>query len=191
MATGATYITFQLPNKGNFVYTEGYEEVTDTEIDILLRQGREALRSLEAEHEKRRLQKVPNVSRAVQDCQTKLLTDARRFEVLGRLDSRPSSLTEKAVLVLKTEQSTRDGKLYQSFLHDVLRHTGPATTLLCAASLERLRVVNLSTVDRIALLSHVKTEPSLRSDTLDALAKQYEFPLQNGARKSSLLYVTK
>jgi hypothetical protein len=186
MASGAAYIIFKLPNKGNFVYTDGYEEATDTEIDILLRQGREALRSLEAEHEKRRLQTVPGASRAVQDCQAKLLTDAGRFEILGRLDSRASGLTVKAVSVLKTEQNTRDGKIYQSFLHDVLRHSGTGTTLLCAASLGRSKVANLTTVDRTALLGHVKAEPSLRSGTFDALARQYEIPSQNGARKSVL-----
>ena len=136
-------IAFYTKDREKFHWTEGYGSVTDIELEVLVQQGRTAVLSLEAELEKRQLQKSTHQPGEVDACDKKLHDCARAFEILGRLDDRASKHVDIAVNVMKSSQSVRAFKLHQQFLYDVLWHCGPGLVLLCAASLGKQRVANL------------------------------------------------
>jgi hypothetical protein len=175
-------IAFYTKDRERFCWTGGYESVTDTELEILVQQGRMAVLSLEAEIEKRQLQKSPHQSEEADVCGKKLHDCAKTFEILGRLDDRASKHVDIAVNIMKSSQSVRAFKLYQQFLYDVLRHCGSGLVLLCAASLGKQRVANLTITERVSLLDYVKAKnTSLDSPNLRKLANEHQIPTLNSA----------
>ncbi len=176
------YVTFRTQDRGDFSWNDGYERSTDVEVETLLRQTRNALSSLEAEYEKRRLGKQCANPSAINDCCGKLLKDVEKLKVLERLDGRGSRLVHCAVQTLTNPQTTRDSKIYQCFLTDILRHAGPELVVLCSSSLGKQRVANLITQDRIALIRYIReNKVLLQCPALEFLVEGHRIPSVNGS----------
>lgn len=173
------YITLHTKDRDGFLDCDGYEGVTDSELEILLQLCREVALSLQAEIEKR--QNIsPDPPLGIRESCEKLHTGAKNVRILGRLDVRDDKLVKSAVEIMTTTQTIRASKVYQVFLQDILRHCGRALTLLCAASLGKQRVISLNGQDRTALVHYVKSSKAvLSSPALDLLAREYEIPSEN------------
>ncbi len=65
-------------------------------------------------------------------------------------------MMQSTVAVKSVAKILEDAKVYQLFLHDILRHSGSGLVVLCAASLGKQRVVHLAENDRIGLVSFTK-----------------------------------
>jgi len=172
-------ITLHTEDRDGFLNRDGYQGVTDSELETLLQQSREAVLSLEAEIEKRQ-----NISRdpplGIKESCEKLQKTASSVRILGRLDVRDDKLVKSAVEIMTTTQTIRGSKVYQVFLQDILRHCGSALTLLCAASFGKQRIIALNGQDRTALVHYVKcNKTSLSSPALDCLAGEYAIPAEN------------
>jgi hypothetical protein len=154
--------------------------MTDTDADSL-RQGRCAEGSVESEPEERRAQKPHDKWGGIDGCREKLLEDAAATKILERLTGRGPTLVDDAVDILVTSKTTRDAKVYQLFLYDILRHSGPGIVVLCAASLGKQRVVHLAEKDRTGLVGWIRdNKAELHSLALDSLAEEYQIPSLNG-----------
>jgi hypothetical protein len=122
-------------------------------------------------------------------CCQKLLGDAEAIETLERLSGRGPTLADDAVDTLITPQSTRDAKLYQLFLHDVLRISGPGFVLL-VSGLGKQRVARLTEKERTGLVRWVKDNgDTIDSPGLQSLAKEYQVPSMNGLPEVFILPV--
>lgn len=154
--------------------------MTDTDVGTL-RQGRSAEGSLEPELEERQAGKSHDKRDGIDACRKKLHEDAQTIKVLERLTGRGPTLVDDAVDILITSQTTRDSIVYQLFLHDILRHSGPGLVVLCAASLGKQRVVHLAAKERTGLVGYVKdNKANLHCLVLESLAKEYQVPSVNG-----------
>ncbi len=173
----APYITFYTPTKREFRHTAGYDEVTITELELLLRQGREAVVSLEGELMKRQPARTIDQSANVSECCQRLHNAGRELGVVEHLEGRAIKQVDDAVNILTSLQTSPSSKTYQSFLYDVLRHCGEGLVLLCAASLGKKRVVDLGSKDRVSLLAYLRaTQISLDVPILKPLAQEYGIP---------------
>ena len=139
---------------------------------------------IEIEIEKH-LQETHQEPDAINACRKKLWKDSRSIRILERLTDRGAGLVDDAVDTLIQAPTTRESRVYQSFLHDILRHLGPGFLVLTAASLGKQRVVHLSAGDRIDLFCYIKdTKAELHCPALDSLAEEYEVPALNGLKGS-------
>ena len=113
-------------------------------------------------------------------CCQRLLDDADAIEILECLSGRGPTLADDAVDALTTPQTTRDAKLYQLFLHDVLRTSGPGFVLL-VSGLGKQRVARLAEKERTGLVRWIKNNrDTIDSSGLQSLAKDYQVPSVNG-----------
>lgn len=153
-------------------------------IDRALRQG-DAESCLETENEEQQARKSHD---GIEACREKLRKDSGAIKILERLSGRGPKLVDDAVEILARPQATRDSKVYQLFLHDILRHAGPGMVVLCAASLGKQRVVHLAEDDRIGIVSYVKeNRANLHCPSLELLAEEYRVPFMNGLYDTVLL----
>lgn len=107
-------------------------------------------------------------------CCQRLLDDADAIEILERLSGRGPTLADDAVNTLTTPQTTRDAKLYQLFLHDILRTSGPGFVLL-VSGLGKQRVARLAEKERTGLVRWIKNNrDTIDSSSLQSLAKEYQ-----------------
>ncbi|KAI9750423.1 MAG: hypothetical protein M4579_006478 [Chaenotheca gracillima] len=160
--------------KGGFNYADGYDDLSDAEIEALLREARLAVTSLEGKLMKRHPENEFGHRRMSKDV-------VRRFIKPRRCS--PSAVfwmthwRTDAFAILTTSQTVQARKTLQTFLGDVLRHCGPSLALLCAASFGSKRLTNLGSSSRVSLLAYVKaTQSSLDSTALQRLAKEYHMP---------------
>jgi len=134
--------------------------------------------SAEVEHEGLRAGKHHD---GLDACCEKLCKDSGAIKILERLSGRGPKLVDDAVQTLISSQTTRDSKVYQLFLHDILRHSSSGLLVLCAASLGKQRVVHLAEDDRIGLVSYIKdNKANLHCPALEILAQNYQIPSANG-----------
>lgn len=172
-------ITLQTTDRDSFLHSDGYREVTDSELETLLQQCRAVAVSLEEEIENRQTISHEPPTGIKESCE-KLHKSSRSIRVLGRLDVRDEKLVRAGIEIMSTAQTIRPSKVYQVFLKDILRHCGSALVLLCSASLGKHRIVSLSGPDRIALVHYVKGKrASLSSSALELLAEEYKIPSKN------------
>ncbi|KAH8726662.1 hypothetical protein GQ44DRAFT_613312 [Phaeosphaeriaceae sp. PMI808] len=174
-------ITLCTKEKGCFAWQNGYTDVSASELEALLKIGREIVCSLEAEVEARQLVIKLEQSSAVSECAEKLRKSAGNLKILERLDEKEAKLVASAVSVLKVEQTSRDAKLYQTFLRDVYYQCSRSLALLCAASLGKQRIISLNARDRIGLFQYLKrNQETFTSPALDSLAGKHQIPDEPG-----------
>ncbi|OCK74894.1 hypothetical protein K432DRAFT_386533 [Lepidopterella palustris CBS 459.81] len=167
-------VMLRTKERDHFSYQDSYGEVTNSELEAFLEQARKTVLSLEAELEKRQIVAL-GLSNGVSDCSEKLRKNAGNLKILGRLDDRATRLAVDAVTILKTEQTNRASKIYQTFLGDILRHCGRGLVLLCATSLGKQRVNSLNNQDRVGLVNYLTiNKTALESPILDSLAEKYQ-----------------
>ncbi|KAI9715640.1 MAG: hypothetical protein M1812_005792 [Candelaria pacifica] len=167
-------ITLHTKERTTFLWGEGFEGVTDVELETLLQKSRDTLISVEAEVEKRSLSKASNQPSGIDRYSDSLRKGVNRIQVLERLDDKAAEHVKAAVEILTAPQTVRSFKVYRAFLHDVLHHCGPELVLLCAACLGKPKVASLKVEDRIRLLDHVKgRRSSYNSPILGRLATEY------------------
>jgi hypothetical protein len=123
-------VTLHVKERGSFLWSDGFAGVTNAELETLLQQSRDTVISLEAEFEKRQLSKAVNKQHGETDgyCES-LRKCANKIRVLERLDDKAVEHVTTAVEILTNPQTIRSFKVYQDFLHDVLRHCGPELVL--------------------------------------------------------------
>lgn len=131
--------------------------MTNEALENLVKQSRLAVTSLESELEQRHLRQ-PREKRGIHDCIQRLHTLTKKVKVRRRLDEKTAQHVDAAVVVLKNDQKVRSGKVYQEFLHDVLRLCGPELVLLCAGGLGKHKIANLKSEDRTYLLEEFHCE---------------------------------
>ena len=172
-------ITLHTKDRDSFLHSDGYGEVTDSELETLRQQCREVVASLEAEIENRHTISHDPPTGIKESCE-KLHKSARSIRVLGRLDIRDEKLVRAGIEIMTTTQKIRGSKVYQEFLQDILRHCGAALVLLCSASLGKHRIISLNTQDRTALVHYVKGNKAFLSfSALELLAGEYKIPCEN------------
>ena len=165
---------------GYFTCQNGYQGVSVPELETLLEQARETVRSLEVELEQRQV--TAKQSNVITQCSEKLQTCIGNLKILERLDKRAAGLVITATKILTTQQTSRESRVYQTFLGDVLRQCGRGMALLCAAGLGKQRVTTLSSRDRIQLVHYLKSNKAIfKSPILDLLAEKYQIPDDCGA----------
>jgi hypothetical protein len=143
------------------------------------------VRVVESGRGKRRPKRRPKKSRpkpdGIKECQGRLSKGAEAIQILNRVPDRGVQHVMKAVGIMTTPQTTRESKVYQSFLYDILRHAGRGLVLLCAASLGKQRVVQLNALDKTSLVRHIKDNKAvLYSPVLESLAETFQAPSQEG-----------
>lgn len=167
-------VTLRTKERTNLLSGDEFEGVTDVELEILLQKSRDTVVSLEAELERRQLLTASNHSKEITGYCDSLRKGFDKIRVLERLDVKAAEHVKTAVEILKTPQTSRSFKVYETFLQDVLRHCGPELVLLCAACLGKPKVSSLKKEDRVALLDHLKTKKlSYVSPILGRLATEY------------------
>ena len=167
--------------RGSFAWQQGYQDVSDSELETLLAISREFVRSLDSEVRARQLVLGPDQSSAVFECTEKLRRTLRNWSILGRLDKKESELVGSAIKTLLLEQTTREGKCYQTFLRDVYHQCNRTLVMLCAASLGKHRIASLNIGDRASLLQYLKqSQNTFTSPALESLAKKHHIPEEDG-----------
>jgi hypothetical protein len=171
------YITLHTKDKGLLAWQNGYTDVKTSELETFLKIGKEMVRSLEAEIEARQMVSELELSSASSECAEKLRKCASQIRILERLDKREAKLVASAVNVLKVEQSSRDGQVYQTLLHDIYHQCSPSLVVLSAASLGKQRIVSLNARDRVKLLHYLKSNREvLTSHALESLVRKHQIP---------------
>jgi len=167
-------ITLHTKERPNFLWSDGFEGVTDVELETLLRISRDTLILLEAEFEKRPISKTSSQPSGIDRYGDSLSKGANKIKILERLDDKAAEYVKAAVKILTTPQTVRSFRIYKAFLNDVLRHCGPELVLLCAACLGKPKIASLKEKDRISLLDFVKRKKLLYvSPILGRLATEY------------------
>jgi len=111
----------------------------------------------------------------------KLCKDSGAVKVLERLSGRGPKFVDDAVEILTKSQASRDSKVNQLFLYDILRHAGPGMVVLCAASRRKQRVMHLAEKDRISLVNYIEAHsPNLQCPSFEHFAEEYSVPSVNG-----------
>ena len=169
-------VTLRTSEETSFLWDDGFEGVTNAELEALHRKSRDTLLSIEAEIERRRLPASGQPLKINKQCDD-LRNGFNRIGVQERLDDKAAKHAKAAVEILTTEQSIRPFKIYKAFLRDVLRHCGPEQVLLCAACLGKPKIASLKSEDRVTLLDHLKAKKSTYSSPiLGRLAIEYHVP---------------
>jgi len=102
---------------------------------------------------------------------------AKKLKIRDCLDDQVFKHVNTAVKILTKPQTDHTFKVYQEFLHDILRHYNPRLVILCTAGLGKQRIASMTKKDKVSLLNHVKeNKDSLSSLTLKALAKEHKIP---------------
>ncbi|KAL5404961.1 hypothetical protein PMIN06_012612 [Paraphaeosphaeria minitans] len=174
-------ITIRTKEKDSFHWREGYTGVDDDELLNLVQQIREATASLEAEMGKRNLLVPQSDPNEHQQDHEKLYKTIKELAIMERLDKKATTHVDIAVGILTKPQTDRGCKIYQEFLHDVLRHGSPGWVMICAVGLGKQRIASMTKEKRVSLLAHVKTRKDLLSSTsLDSLAMGHKIPSLDG-----------
>jgi len=152
----------------------------DTSLDALP-QDHVTKNSTETENVGKKSKKLRPKPDGLKECYERLSENARTIEILERLSDRGTKHVDIAVDILTTTQTTRESKVDQTFLHDILRQAGRGLVVLCAASLGKQRVVQLSESDRASLVRHVKDNKAvLHCPVLESLADGFQVPSLDG-----------
>ena len=158
-----------------------YGRLSDSELEALAQQTRDAVTLFDVELEKRHGAMSTTPPNLIIDCEKKLQASLQNFKILGRLDARATKSVELAVSILTNEQTVRGSKVYQEFLHDITRHCNRGLALLCAASFGKHKIVGMNAQSRISLVYHLKSKKALLcSPTLDTFTNQYNLPTATG-----------
>ncbi|MCJ1405931.1 hypothetical protein MMC11_009165 [Xylographa trunciseda] len=167
-------ITLHAKERPSFVWSDGFDGVTDVELKVLLQLSRDTLNSIEAEFESRLISKSSRQAGQIDAYSDRLREGANKIEIQERLDEKAAEHVKAAVKVLTTPQTVRAFMVYRTFLNDVLCQCGPELVLLCAACLGKAKVAALKEGDRISLLDLVKRKKSsYTSPILGRLATEY------------------
>ena len=181
-----------MKDRDGFQRHDEYKSLTVLKLETLLKKAQETALSLKTELEKQKVASKLNLPTAISDCCKRLQTTATNFKILKCLDDKTAKLINTAVDILTTVQMNCNSKIYQVFLHDILRYCGQKLVLLCSASLDKQRIINMTEPDRISLVNFVKDKKaSLLSSILDVLATTYELPHENSMFYTPHSYVLK
>lgn len=184
----APHISLHTEENANFFWTDDYTEVTNEKLKVLLLQCRHASIELEIELERRRFRKASNKRDEIDECLERLHKLADQIKIRERLNDRVVKHAKTAVEILKTKQTTRSLKIYQEFLHNVLRQCDSELVLLCAVSLEKHKIANLKTKDRVRLLNCInKNKLTLNVSELSVLVRNYRIFILNSELNKTLL----
>lgn len=160
----------QTEGKDSFSYRDGYDNVTTTDLQELLRHGRETVLSLEEELARRNTSVSNTLPSPVKACLEKLQSTMYTVRVVQRLED-PSNLASAAAEILKNEQKNRKEKVYKQFLTDIRQQCGSGVVVLCSSSLGKRRIVELKNSERMLLLGYLKSNSnSFKHAILDNLA---------------------
>jgi len=173
-------IAIRTKSRPSLAWREGYTGVTNEELPILLQQSRDIAASLETEMTNRHLRIPLDHTDRSDGCHEKLRKTAGKLEIMDRLDGQAFKHVSMAVEILTNKQTERAFKIYQEFLHDVLRHCSPGLVMVCAAGLGKQKIASMTQDDRVGLLNYVReNKGSLSSDIIEALATDHEIPCLN------------
>jgi hypothetical protein len=152
----------------------------DTSHDTLP-QDQVTQNSTETENVEKQRKKPRPKPDGAKECYERLSKAVGPIQILERLSDRGAKHVDTAVDILTTLQTTRESKVYQTFVYDILRLAGRGLVVLCAASLGKQRVVQLSESDRASLVHHVKdNKAALHCFVLESLADDFQVPSLNG-----------
>lgn len=98
------FISLHTDTQCSFRHTDGYKGVSITDLEALLRQGREAVASLEGELMKRQHGRASDQPGELGKCCERLHNTAREINVKGRVDGRAAKQVDDAVETLSTVQ---------------------------------------------------------------------------------------
>jgi hypothetical protein len=136
------------------------------------------------EHDERPLKRFRAKPDGAKECYEKVFKAAQTVRILERVTDRGAKHVDTAVEILTTAQSTRESRVYQTFLSDILRQLGPGFVVLCAATLGKQRIVQLNELDRAGLVSRVKENNAiLYCPALKSLAEDFLVPSHNGLQE--------
>jgi hypothetical protein len=151
---------------GRFPYIDGYDGISDVDLQILLTQCQSLLVSLVSECNKRNLK-----AGKITEWETTLREASERLHVRGRLDDQDFQNIEFVRELNKKEILTTQNKTYRSFVLDVIRYCNPGFALVCIISFGQRSLVKLKERGRTDLLKLIKDiEGSFLSSLLDQLA---------------------
>ncbi|KAG8405723.1 hypothetical protein J3458_021664 [Metarhizium acridum] len=154
--------------QGDLSPNDDLDGVDTGDLRILLQLARQTTYCIETELAARSaLSRLPT---SVRNCIEKMHDTIQKLDVLQRLDD-TAGLMSTAAKIMQNEQTGRREKIYKQFLIDIRDHCGPSTTLLCAKSLGKRRIVDLNIRERISLLSYLKNNSkTFQHPVLDGLA---------------------
>jgi hypothetical protein len=108
---------------------------------------------------------------------------------LERLDDKTAKFVNAAVETLTVIQTNRNLKIYQIFLHNILRYYGRGLVFLCAVSLDKQKIIIMTGPDKISLMNFIKDNKTLLLfPILDSLATNYHIPHENNTLHITLIY---
>jgi len=112
----------------------------------------------------------------------KLYKMAKKLKIRDCLDNRASKHINTTVEILTKPQTDHAFKVYQEFLHNVLRHYSPRLVILYITSLGKQRIASITEEDKVSFFNYVKeSKDSFSSLTFKALAKDYKIPYLDSA----------
>ncbi|EEA18479.1 conserved hypothetical protein [Talaromyces marneffei ATCC 18224] len=159
-----------------FSWKDDLSRLTRTQLESLLIECRHAVTALEAETDRRQLNRTPAIS-TVDFCWRKLQKKAEQFQIRQRLDDNAKKQIKIAIDTLHTSDnaSRKYREFLQDILHDItLRPCGPEFVILCATSLGKHRIAHLKEDDRVSLLDCIKTRKQMvKTAFLSKIAKDY------------------
>lgn len=153
-------------------WTDGCSNLTTETLKALLLESRLATSSIEAELQRRGHITLPKAR--VDACMQNLRKVAKLVSTRERLDDKDILIANDLPRLMTVAPPDRNLKVYQEFLSDVQTQCGPECTLLCAISLKKHKVSNLTVEERVSLLALLKKEKeNFYSETLTSLAINY------------------
>lgn len=154
--------------QGDLSPNDDLDGVDTGDLRILLQLARQTAYCIETELAARSA--LSGLPTSVRNCIEKMHDTIQKLDVLQRLDD-TAGLMSTAAKIMQNEQTGRREKIYKQFLIDIRDHCGPSTTLLCAKSLGKRRIVDLNIRERISLLSYLKNNSkAFQHPVLDGLA---------------------
>ena len=173
----STFITLHTNTRNSFNCTDGYENVSISELSELHRMAHEIANSLEGELMRRQPSRVSTKSGVLGTCCQRLHETAREVRVRGHVDGKLSSQVADVASMVMESQTSQHNKVYHTFLRDCIRQCNPGMAFLCAASLGKKNVFDLGNKGRVDLLEYLgDAQHSLDSPALKDLTKVHQIP---------------
>ena len=155
--------------KGSFSHVDdGYDGISDVELQSMFQQCRSFLASLVSELNQRGLK-----AGQIAEWEKTLRRTSNRLRVRERLEDQDLKVLEFARQLMKKKILNTHNKLYQCFVFDVMRCSNAGFALLCIISFGQKMVVELKEEGRIDLLELIKDKvDSMSSSVLNTLATE-------------------
>jgi hypothetical protein len=161
-------IVYVETESGRLSHKDGYGGITAEELQSLYQQSRDLQASLTSELERRQL-------KVAERWEATLHQNSNRLCTTERLDSQDANIIEFARTLVRKLDLTAQNKMYQAFVHDVIRYCDPGAALLCIVSFSQRFLASMKKDDRVNLLKFIKdTANSFTSPVLTALAAQHQ-----------------